>query len=334
MLILPHVRQYIPGFFLSAAIAVLAVACESLQRAVLGWTALDGLVIAILLGILLHTAFGLGAAFRPGVDFSARTVLEIAIVLLGGTISAGAVLAIGPAMLGAVVLVVILALLSSYAIGRLLGLDRQLATLVACGNSICGNSAIMATAPVIRAPAQDVAASIAFTAALGVMVVLLLPLAFPLFGFSEWQYGVIAGLSVYAVPQVLAATVPVGVLSTQIGTLVKLIRVLMLGPVVLGLGLIQGRRGAAMLPLSMLVPWFVAGFLVMMGLRSFELLPGAALPALHTVSTYLTLISMAALGLSVDLRSVAASGGRVLAAGFFSILALIGLATMAALVLA
>lgn len=330
----PKIRQFLPGLFLSGAVAALAVIGEDLQRQLLGWTVLDGLVLAIIAGILVHTIFGLGAGFRPGVDFSAKTLLEIAIVLLGGTISAGAVLAIGPTMLAAVVLVVILALALSYGIGRLLGLEKGLATLVACGNSICGNSAIMATAPVIRAPAEDVAASIAFTAALGIVVVLLLPLGFRLLGLSEWQYGVIAGLSVYAVPQVLAATVPVGMLSTQIGTLVKLIRVLMLGPVVLGLGLLKGRRGAAALPLSTLVPWFVIGFLAMLGLRSSALLPEAALPALQTVSTYLTLISMAALGLSVDLRSVAASGGRVLAAGFFSILALIGLATAAALILA
>lgn len=331
---MPEIRQFLPGLFLSGAVAALAVIGESLQRQLLGWTVLDGLVLAIIAGILVHTIFGLGAGFRPGVDFSAKTLLEIAIVLLGGTISAGAVLAVGPAMLAAVVLVVILALALSYGIGRLLGLEKGLAILVACGNSICGNSAIMATAPVIRAPAGDVAASIAFTAALGIVVVLLLPLGFRLLGLSEWQYGVIAGLSVYAVPQVLAATVPVGMLSTQIGTLVKLIRVLMLGPVVLGLGLLKGRRGAAALPFSALVPWFVIGFLAMLGLRSSALLPEAAPPALQMVSTYLTLVSMAALGLSVDLRSVAASGGRVLAAGFFSILALIGLATAAAFILA
>ncbi|MBN9334115.1 putative sulfate exporter family transporter, partial [Devosia sp.] len=182
-------------------------------------------------------------------------------------------------------------------------------------------------------PAEDVAASIAFTAALGVVVVLMLPLGAKLFGFSEWQYGVIAGLSVYAVPQVLAATVPVGVLSSQIGALVKLMRVLMLGPVVLFLGLVQGRKSRVSLPLSTLVPWFIVGFLAMMAVRSAGVLPEAALPGLQVVSSYLTVVSMAALGLSVDLRSVAASGGRVLAAGFFSVAVLIAMATAAALLL-
>src|SRR5690606_37559890 len=100
--------------------------------------------------------------------------------------------------------------------------------LVACGNSICGNSAIAAVAPVIGATSRDVAASIAFTAVLGIGMVLSLPLLVPLLDLSETQFGVLAGLTVYAVPQVLAATTPVGALSVQLGTLVKLVRVLML----------------------------------------------------------------------------------------------------------
>lgn len=334
MLSLPRFRQLVPGLGLSLTIAIPALGLERLQQHFLGWVALDGLVVAIMAGIALHSLFGLAERFRAGVTFAAKTVLEVAIVLLGGTISAAAVLQIGPVVVAAIVLVVVVALGLSYGIGRALGLDTRLATLVACGNSICGNSAIMATAPVIKAPAGDVAASIAFTAALGVLVVLLLPLGVRLLGMSEWQYGVIAGLSVYAVPQVLAATVPVGVMSTQIGTLVKLIRVLMLGPVVLGLGLLQKNRAPGALPISALVPWFILGFVAMMGARSLGLLPEAAIPALQNVSSCLTLIAMAALGLSVDLRSVMASGGRVLAAGFLSVVMLILLAIGAAFVLA
>ena len=79
-----------------------------------------------------------------------------------------------------------------------------MALLVACGNAICGNSAIAAVAPVIGADSKDVVAAIAFTAVLGVLMVLGLPLFIPLAGLSEHQYGTLAGLTVYAVPQVLA----------------------------------------------------------------------------------------------------------------------------------
>ncbi len=122
-------------------------------------------------------------------------------------------------LLFGVALVVVIAIGAGYSLSRLLGLPKRMAVLIACGNSICGNSAIAAVAPVIGARSEDVASSIAFTAILGVVVVLTLPLLVPLFGLTEVQYGVLAGLSVYAVPQVLAATMPIGIVSTQIGLL-------------------------------------------------------------------------------------------------------------------
>ena len=93
----------------------------------------------------------------------------------------------------------VLSILVSHALGRALGLKPKLALLVACGNSICGNSAIAAVAPVIEADSEDVVTAIAMTAVLGVGVVLLLPLLIGLLGLSYYQYGVLAGMTVYAV---------------------------------------------------------------------------------------------------------------------------------------
>src|SRR6185295_14484806 len=162
---------------------------------------------------------------------------------------------------------------------RALDLPRHMAILIACGNSICGNSAIAAVAPIIGAKPGDVASSIAFTAVLGVIVVLGLPLLVPILELSLTQYGTLAGLTVYAVPQVLAATLPIGELSNQVGTIVKLVRVLMLGPVVLGLALLMGRMRSASAapgerrwpPLRELVPWFIVGFLLLALVRSLGL---------------------------------------------------------------
>ena len=333
MPILRGKEEILPGLLLSAIIGAMAEGLQRAEVALLGHAYMDGLIAAILAGTLLHTVFGLNERFAAGVRFSAKTVLEIAIMLLGGTISASTIAASGLPLIATVVAVVLLALGVSYAIGRFLGLDRRLAALVACGNSICGNSAIMAAAPVIGARAEEVAASIGFTAVLGIVVVVFLPLCLTLFGLTEWQYGVVAGLSVYAVPQVLAATAPVGALGAQIGAIVKLNRVLMLGPMVLVLGLLHGRRGGARLPLSLLVPWFIVGFAVLMAARTFLNVPDAAVDTLRLASSDLTLIAMAALGLSVDLRSVLACGGRVLAAGALSIAVLVCLAVLAALFL-
>ncbi len=314
--------EIIPGTLAAIGITVLSQFAVLGERAVTGFELLDGLVIAIILGTLCHTMFGLRPSLKPGVAFSSKILLELAIVLLGASISVATVADAGSRMIFVVAGTVLLSLAISYCICRLLGLHDQLATLVACGNSICGNSAIVAAAPVIGARSDDIAASIAFTAALGIVVVLGLPPLFSASHLSKWQYGVLAGMTVYAVPQVLAATAPIGVASVQIATLVKLMRVLMLGPVVLLLRLKNGNDRASRPSLTHLVPWFIVGFFAMMLLRSFDLIPATILNLAKAGSSYLTIVSMAALGLSVNMRTVFASGGRVLLAGILSMCAL------------
>jgi uncharacterized integral membrane protein (TIGR00698 family) len=184
---------------------------------------------------------------------------------------------------------------------------------VACGNAICGNSAIAAVAPVIGALGEDVAASIAFTAVLGVGVVLTLPLlAMPLH-LPAMPFGVLAGMTVYAVPQVFAAAAPAGVLAVQAGTIVKLTRVMMLGPVVLALSLAGGKTMCAR-QLHRLVPWFIVGFLALCGARAAGGVPPAWLAPMADASGFLTNIAMAALGLSTNLQAVRGAGLRVSAA--------------------
>ncbi|MDQ2988083.1 MAG: putative sulfate exporter family transporter, partial [Pseudomonadota bacterium] len=226
------IRTALPGVALCALVTAAAYALERLETAVFGRAWLESLVLAILLGTAIRTLHRLDARFEPGIQVGAKLLLEIAVVLLGVSVSANALLENGVALVGGIAAVVAIAIVLSYTLGRSFGLPRKLAILIACGNSICGNSAIAAVAPVIDADGKDVAAAIAFTAVLGVVVVLALPLTVPLLSFSPIQFGVFAGLTVYAVPQVLAATGSVGLSSVHIGTLVKLVRVLMLGPVV------------------------------------------------------------------------------------------------------
>ena len=248
-------------------------------------------------------------------------------------------LAAGPGLLAGIAAVVALAVAGSYGLGRALRLPRRMAVLVACGNSICGNSAIAAVAPVIGADGEDVAASIAFTAVLGVLVVLGLPLLVPLLHLTGMQYGALAGLTVYAVPQVLAATAPVGPLAVQVGTLVKLVRVLMLGPVVLVLSMLASRLreetdaptprvtagdrpAKGRVALHHLVPWFILAFLAVAVLRSLGLIPQVVLAPIAGAASVLTVVAMAALGLGVDVRMLAKAGARVTAAVTLSLLAL------------
>jgi len=228
----------VPGLLVCLGVTAVAMAAQAGEERIFEHPYVEALVLAILLGIALRSVWQPGERFRRGIAFSAKQVLELAVTLLGASLSLGALVASGPALLAGIVATVVLTLGASYALCRLLALPARMAILVACGNAICGNSAIAAVAPVIGADGEEVAASIAFTAVLGVLMVLGLPLFVPLADLTQNQYGVLAGLTVYAVPQVLAATVPVGLVSTQVGTLVKLIRVLMLGPVVVAFSLV------------------------------------------------------------------------------------------------
>ena len=335
----------LPGVALCLLVTALAYMLQAIEVGLVGRPWLEALVFAILLGVIIRSLWTPTPALRAGVEFSAKTLLEIAVVLLGASVSVRAVLAIGPALILGIAAVVVAAIATSYGISRALGLPHRMAILVACGNSICGNSAIAAVAPVIGADGEDVAASIAFTAVLGVIVVLVLPLLVPLLALSLTQYGVLAGLTVYAVPQVLAATLPIGALSNQVGTVVKLVRVLMLGPVVLLMSILAsrlreetdepapevtaGERPKPGMPaLHKLVPWFIVGFLVIAGARSAGLIPSPLLHPTAIVANALTTVSMAALGLGVDVRVVAKAGLRVTAAVTLSLVVL-GLISLA-----
>jgi uncharacterized integral membrane protein (TIGR00698 family) len=323
-------RDLLPGTLLCLAITFAAMAIERTEALLFGRAWLEALVLAILLGTLVRTVWTPDARWQPGIRFSAKTVLEIAVVLLGASVSGATIVAAGPAFLLGIALVVGIAIGASYTIGRTLGLRPKLAMLVACGNSICGNSAIAAVAPVIGADSEDVAASIAFTAVLGVIVVIGLPMLALAAHIAPLPFGALAGLTVYAVPQVIAAAAPLGAAAVQIGTLTKLVRVLMLGPVCVALAFLAPRlreagdtADAIVRPkLAQLVPWFILGFLGLVAARSLGLVPAAAVAPASHLATMLTIVSMAALGLGCDIRTVARAGGRVTAAVVLSLLML------------
>ena len=238
---------FIPGIVLCGLITLVSIGIQRAEERAFAHPYIEALVIAILIGMAIRSLGNLSDRFQAGIAFSAKQLLEVAVMLLGASISFAAVAASGIFLIGAIIATVIVTLGVSFGLSRMLGLSTKLSILVACGNSICGNSAIAAVAPIIGANGDDIASSISFTAILGVLMVLgLAACSIPLLHLSATQYGILAGLTVYAVPQVLAATVPAGLVSTQIGTLVKLVRVLMLGPLVVALSLFAPRlRGGS-----------------------------------------------------------------------------------------
>ncbi len=335
----------IPGIALCGAITLAALQLQTWEDAVFGRPWLEALVLALLVGALIRTLWHPSRFWQAGIDVCAKLVLEIAVVLLGSGISTAMILAAGLPLLVAIFAVVAAAIPISYGLARMFALPPRMAMLIACGNSICGNSAIAAVAPVIDADADDVAASIAFTAVLGIAVVLILPAVAVAFRLRPETFGALAGLTVYAVPQVLAATAPISSLASQVGTLVKLIRVLTLGPVVVVLSALNrsGWFGPACDGASVagaptpsirrpalrhLVPWFIVGFLAMIALRSGGILPLGLIEPFTRAANLLTIVAMAGLGLTVEVRMVARAGLRVTSVVILSLLALAGLASI------
>jgi len=326
-----RVGRIIPGLALSAAVGGAAVLAAQAETLIFGSPWLEPLVLAILIGAILRTLWQPHLCFLAGIGFASKTLLEVAIVLLGAAVSAQTLMSVGPAMLIGIIAVVALVVPGAYYLGLFLGLPARMALLIACGNGICGNSAIAAVAPVIGADSDDVSASITFTAVLGVFVVLCLPFIGHVLGLEALPYGVLSGLTVYAVPQVLAAAAPMGPAAVQIGTLVKLVRVLMLGPITVVLSMLAPRLPSesrvvdaeSTCKKSYMPPLFIFGFLAMIGLRSVDVIPSQLLAPMDLGANVLTVIAMAALGLGVDARAVMTAGPRVIATVLLSLLLLV-----------
>lgn len=322
-------RPLLPGLALVLVLGLIAQGLALLQQATIGRIWIEALVIALLLGVLVRNVGINLKRCEPGAAYAGKQVLEFAVLLLGVSVDAAALAATGPRLALVIVLGVAAVLILGFLVGRALGLNPRLAFLVATGNAICGNSAIAAVAPVIKADKTDVAASIALTAVLGVTLVLALPILIPLLSLSHYQYGVVAGMGVYAVPQVLAAAFPISELSGEIATTVKLGRVMLLGPIVLIVGVVMSTLGASAertrLRWSTALPWFVIGFFILAVARNVGLVPMAVADALKTVGVWLTILAMAGLGLGVRLAVVKTVGPRVAVAVVISLALMLGL---------
>jgi uncharacterized integral membrane protein (TIGR00698 family) len=326
------VFRFLPGLLLAVVVALCAAGVGILEADLFGRAWLEPLVLAILLGMVVGNAVRLPQAVEPGLRFSAKTLLDIAVALLGATLSWAAVAALGARLFLVIALVVTIGLLLAFLLGRALGLGARLAMLIAAGNAICGNSAIAAVAPIIGARREEVAAAIALTALIGVVTVLALPFAVFALGQELPSYAVLTGLTVYAVPQVVAAAAPFGTATIALATLVKLARVVMLGPLTLVLALVarrfaqvdegQTKRRSPMLYL----PWFIIAFALLAGARSVGVIADEMAAGLGSLSKQLATVAMAALGLEVRLANLREVGAKVALASALAALLMLLLA--------
>src|SRR5580704_15851933 len=240
-------RGSLLSYFMSNApglIAVTLLAWASIELHTLPQlAAVSALMIAIVLGMAVRNTVGVPAVCALGIRFSLRRLLRLAVMLLGFQLSARQIAEVGGMGFFVVAITLAAAFCFTTWLGRRLGVDRKLSELIAAGTSICGASAIVATNAVTEGSDEDVAYAIAVVTLFGCASMLLYPFGDALMHMPAHAYGLWAGASIHETAQVLAASFQGGVVSGRIGAVTKLSRVMLLAPVVLGLGWVARRRG-------------------------------------------------------------------------------------------
>lgn len=298
-----------PGLALSLAVAVGAMLLSRMLPGV------SALVIAIAAGIAAANLVPLPAALSPGLAVASKKLLRAGIVLLGLQVVLGDLLALGAPMLVVVVAVVAGGILSTLLLGQVLGVDRGLTILIACGFSICGAAAVAAAAGVTDPEEEHeerTITAIALVVLCGTLMILVVPALVALLDLPPETAGAWAGASIHEVAQVVAAGGAIGGGALALAVIVKLARVLLLAPVMAVLSLQQRRAGGTEGRRPPLVPLFVLGFLAMVLVRSFLPPPAPVLECAALLQTGLLAAAMFALGTGVRLRRLLRVGLRPL----------------------
>ncbi|MFA7307367.1 MAG: YeiH family protein [Hyphomicrobium sp.] len=309
-----------PGLLLTAVIAALSFGLRDLP----GVAILSPMILSILIGIVLHNSIGTPRLAKPGVTFCVRRVLRFAIILLGLQLTAAQIAEVGAGGIVIIAATLVATFLFTIWFGRMIGVDRKLSQLIAAGTSICGASAVIATNTVTDAHDEDVAYAVACVTVFGSIAMFVYPLFPGLLHLDAHAYGLWAGASIHEIAQVMAAAYQDGQQAGDAGAIAKLSRVAMLAPVVIVLGVLATRRTeagdrtrpAAKPPM----PWFVLGFIALVGVNSVITVPPDAKAAIILVTTFLMSMALAAMGLETDVAKLRAKGIRPLILGFVAFL--------------
>jgi uncharacterized integral membrane protein (TIGR00698 family) len=304
----------VPGLGLTAAVAGLAI----VLRYIPGVGILSPMILATLIGMLFHNLVGTPAWATAGVKFSLRRILRLGIILLGLQLMASQVAQVGFSGVGVILATLAATFVFTKWLGRVIGVERKLAELIAAGTSICGASAVIATNTVTEGSDEDVAYAVACVTVFGSLSMFIYPMLPGLLHLGPAAFGLWSGASIHEIAQVVAAAFQDGAHAGEIGTVSKLTRVMMLAPVVITLGIMATRRAAHTAEpdakrKAAPMPWFVLGFIGLVIVNSLVTIPATPKAYVAVVTTFLLSMALAAMGLETDFRKLKAEGLRPLA---------------------
>ena len=307
-----------PGLLIVILVAVLS---QFLANSVI--PNIGAVTLAIVIGILVSNLLIQGPAFAEGYHFAEKKLLPVAIVLLGTELQLQVLIGLGLPTAVLILLIVTFTMLSSTVIGKLMGFSQPFSLLMGAGNAICGSSAIAAVSPLVEGKEEEVGLSISTVNLLGTLGIFLLPLLVHVFQLNDYRGGAVIGGSLQAIGQVVAAGYSINDATGNIALLVKMGRVLMLGPLAV---IISSRKTAISSEgkSAIKIPPFIVGFLIVGLLASWPVTPRPLVEVLRMSGKWLLLLAMAGIGLKLRLKTMLMQGPRALLFG--SVLAILQLA--------
>jgi uncharacterized integral membrane protein (TIGR00698 family) len=323
----------LPGLAAAIVVALAARASGLILPATI-----SAVTIAVLIGLLVGQIPAVrSAGLEPGLAFTATRVLRLGIVLLGARLSFDQILGIGLPAAVVVIVTMTAALLLVLALSRVAAVEPALAVLLAVGAAVCGNSAVVATAPVIGARSRDVAYAVATVTLFGTAAVFLYPIVGHAIPLGDVAFGLWSGIAINDTSQVVAASSAFSPGALEVATVVKLIRNALMAPLLIGIAWSWARSGRTAgdtsAGLRKAVPLFVLGFVAMAALRTVGIIDANLAAILDVASGWLIVTGLAAVGLSIRFEDLRAIGPRALAVGFGAAV-IIGLVTLGGILVA
>ncbi len=319
-------QSVLPGFLIALAIASLATALES----VLPGHYVSASVMAIFIGTLANVFLRDHDFLVKGLEFASKKLLKLAIILLGASLNIATIISVGQTSLIVMLFTLFTCFVSAFFLGRLFGLDWKLTSLISSGAAICGGSAIVSVAPVIKAEDRDVAYALSVIFLFDMLMIVLLPAMGRTLGLTDSGYGLWAGTAVHDTSSVVAAGYALGEAAGDFATMVKLTRTLFIIPVVVGYSalsmMVEKRELESGGEHSVhhknkvnwikIFPWFILGFLLMTGLRSAGVIQPELARLLKKISKFMMVVALAEVGLRTDFREIKKLGVKPLTHGF------------------